>query len=56
MKEIFLIGLGNPSKKFELYFFERCSSSKKPMLCLLFAYFLPGFPNPIKNISFIVYF
>ena len=43
------------NKKFELYFFERFSSYKKPILCLLFEYFLPGFPNPIKNISFIIY-
>ena len=30
------------NKKFELYFFESFSSSKKPILCLLLEYFLPN--------------
>ena len=44
------------NKKFELYFFERFSRSKNPILCLLFEYLFPGFPNPIKYISFMMYF
>ena len=43
------------AKKMELFFFERFSTTKKPILCLFFEYFFPGFPNPITYISFIMY-
>ena len=61
MNEIYLIGLGNPGKKYSknrhnIGFLLVEKLSKKHILCLLFEYFLPGFPNPIKYISFMMYF